>query len=460
MIARRCTPARVAALVALGSLAACLLNCSDGPAGSPSLDAAEVEPGVAPAVDERGRKPGRFRKVRSAAAPALDDEQREINARLQAIGYLSGSREAVAHGVTVHHRDEAWAGPNFYTSGHGPVAVLMDMDGVELHRWEYPFARAWPGRSRPPKVLDKEFWRRAYLFENGDLLAIFDGLGIIKLDADSRLIWASPLPAHHDLTVMDNGEIYVLSRVAHIVPRFRETAPILEDFITVLGADGREKRSVSLLEAFENSEYEQLLYETRSHRDDEWLQKKWRRGDIMHTNSVEVLDGRIAERVPAFRRGNVLVSLRVPNVVAVVDLEQEKVVWALRGEFKRQHDPRILANGNLLLFDNLGRPDKSSVIELDPSTGTTRWSYRGSATDPFFSKSCGTAQRLTNGNTLVTESDNGRAFEIDADGEIVWEFYNPEQAGERRQYIATLFEVVRLPPDFPLAWAHETGDLE
>jgi len=292
------------------------------------------------------------------------------------------------------------------------------------------------------------------------VLAIFDGLGIIKIDADSRLIWASPLPAHHDLEVMPNGEIYVLSRVAHVVPRVREVAPILEDFITLLDADGREKRSVSLLEAFENSEYEQMLYDTRSELKDEWLQKKWRRGDIIHANSVEALDGRIAERVPAFGRGNVLVSLQVPNIVAVVDLEQEKVVWALRGDFKRQHDPKVLANGNLLLFDNLGNPDESSVIELDPSTGTTRWAYRGSTTAPFFSKSCGTAQRLPNGNTLVTESDNGRAFEIDADGEIVWEFFNPELTGTRRQYIATLFEVVRLPPDFPLAWAHGAGDPE
>jgi outer membrane protein assembly factor BamB len=148
---------------------------------------------------------------------------------------------------------------------------------------------------------------------------------------------------------------------------------------------------------------------------------------------VEVLDGRIAEHVPAFRRGNVLVSLQVPDIVAVVDLEQEEVVWALRGEFKRQHDPRVLANGNLLLFDNLGRPEESSVIELDPLTGTTRWAYRGSATAPFFSQSCGTAQRLPNGNTLVTESDNGRVFEIDADGEIVWEFYNPEQGEAARE---------------------------
>ena len=34
-------------------------------------------------------------------------------------------------------------------------------------------------------------------------------------------------------------------------------------------------------------------------------------------------------------------------------------------------------------------------------------------------------QRLANGNTLITESVNGRAFEVTADGRIVWEFLAP-----------------------------------
>jgi len=36
----------------------------------------------------------------------------------------------------------------------------------------------------------------------------------------------------------------------------------------------------------------------------------------------------------------------------------------------------------------------------------------------------GKHQALPNGNMLITESDNGRAFEIDESGEIVWEFVN------------------------------------
>jgi hypothetical protein len=71
---------------------------------------------------------------------------------------------------------------------------------------------------------------------------------------------------------------------------------------------------------------------------------------------------------------------------------------------------------------------------------------------PFFSNFCGTAERLPNGNTLIVESDNGRAFEVTSAGAIVWEFHNPHRAGEEGEFIARLFDLVRLPPEFPTAW--------
>ena len=93
----------------------------------------------------------------------------------------------------------------------------------------------------------------------------------------------------------------------------------------------------------------------------------------------------------------------------------------------------------------LGDPGRqSSVTVFDPITRATVWHYRGSDGHPFHSRTCGTAERLPNGNTLVTESDNGRAFELSPDKEIVWEFFNPHRAGNDGQYIATLFELVRI----------------
>ena len=31
---------------------------------------------------------------------------------------------------------------------------------------------------------------------------------------------------------------------------------------------------------------------------------------------------------------------------------------------------------------------------------------------------------MPNGNTLITDSNNGRVFEVTKNGEVVWEFYN------------------------------------
>jgi hypothetical protein len=107
----------------------------------------------------------------------------------------------------------------------------------------------------------------------------------------------------------------------------------------------------------------------------------------------------------------------------------------------------------MLLFDNCGQRNQSTIWEFNPVTREVYWYYRGNSRHPFFSAVCGTAQRLPNGNTLITESDNGRVFEVTRDKEIVWEFYNPHRAGEDDEYIAMVPEMVRLPPGFPDHWA-------
>jgi hypothetical protein len=67
--------------------------------------------------------------------------------------------------------------------------------------------------------------------------------------------------------------------------------------------------------------------------------------------------------------GNLLISMRDISALAVIDGHTEKVVWMLRDVFAKQHDPRILANGRLLLFDNgLARRQASRALELEPKT--------------------------------------------------------------------------------------------
>ena len=90
------------------------------------------------------------------------------------------------------------------------------------------------------------------------------------------------------------------------------------------------------------------------------------------------------------------------------------------------------------------------MIEFNPTTLEQVWSYTGDEARPFESKLRSAQERLPNGNTLITESDFGRAFEVTPDKMLVWEWISPYRAGERDELVATLFELERLPADFPV----------
>ena len=386
---------------------------------------------------------GRWHVARKGAVQELSAEQAREIEKLRSLGYLSGSTLAPDDsGVVVHDEARVAPGLNFFTSGHFAGAILMDMEGRVLHEWSYDFLGAWPDEIESAESDGAEYWRWAHLYSNGDVLAIFEGLGLIKLDEDSQLLWKHYGGEHHDLEVLDDGSIYVLTRTAQMVPRVNELMPILEDFVTVLDASGRLVREVSILEAFENSAFAS----SQDARD------MPRRGDLYHTNAIEVLDGRFADRLPAFKRGNVLISLRQLSTIAVLDMDLEEIVWVTSGMWLEQHDPKVLENGNVLVFDNKGDDGDSKIVEFDPVTLEVEWTYSGDASSIFSSKMCGASHRLENGNTIITESDFGRAFEVTPGGEIVWEFINPHRAGKSGNLIATLFDVVRLAPEFPLDW--------
>lgn len=380
-----------------------------------------------------------------------DDEETELTAaqeaefeKLLSLGYLTGSNPKPSNEGVVYDAERAYDGLNFYTSGNFPGAILMDMRGNVIHRWRKDFLDAWgdrPAELLPRSSKGKGYWRRAYLFENGDVLAIFEGAGIIKVDRNSNLLWARFGGFHHDLEVMDDGRIYVLTREPSMIPRVSPDHPVLEDFIAVLDADGNELRRVSVLEAFEDSDYPQVV---------DGLEDG---GDVFHTNTVEVLKGRLADDIPAFAEGNVLVSLRERRVIAVIDMDTGRAVWAMVGSWVAQHQPTVLDNCDILIFDNKGDSGASQVIEFDPVEKKPVWVYRAEERGTFYSRECGSNQRLPNGNTLITESDRGTAFEVTPDLTTVWKYLNPAQAGEDGEYIATLFEVVRLEPDFPIDWA-------
>lgn len=427
-----------------GALLACLL--AGGPAGGPARAADDDVEEDGPARRAEGQRwlddtpeTGRFRKLTDPRATLTEEQQRQFE-ELNAIGYLGGVTSAEQSGVTVYDPDRALDGVNFYTSGHDARAYLIDMGGEILHEWRLRCDEVWP-ESENADRRGADWWRRAHLCDNGDVIAIFEGVGVIRIDMDSNLIWENENAAHHDLKLLDDGDLLVLTRTPRLIPEVHPTDLTLEDFLVRLGPAGEEKERHSVFRAMVSSPWA------------EHIASGWKRtGDVFHTNTLHRLDGSIADRVPAFREGAILTSLNSVGLLAVWDLEKDTFTWARKHEPGGQHDPEILPNGNLIYFDNFRNKQASVVTEFDPATGETVWEYRGTAEHPFHSATCGTQQRLVNGNTLITESDGGRAFEVTQGGEMVWEFYNPERAGEDDEYIATIGEMTRIPWETVDAW--------
>lgn len=371
----------------------------------------------------------------------LSDEQREAMAKISGLPYLKGYNSAPdVENVTIYDKQSAYDGLNFVVSADAPKAFVMDMKGNILHEWRKDFEQVWPETGAHEFAPDvyKTYWRRAYLLDNGELLAMFMNFGLIKLDKDSNLLWAYKGGSHHDLFIGEEDNIYVLTREIknHDGLQIESMAfdkPVMEDFITVLTPSGKEVKKISLIDCFLNSDYAPLLEHIKVPV------------DIFHANTIKLIDGSVAHSYPMFKKGHILVSMRNIHTIAVIDPEQEKVTWVATGMWKYQHEPRLLSNGHILVFDNRGGKDgKSRAVEFDPLTREIVWSYQGDPAEAFYSREAGTIQRLPNGNTLITESENGRGFEVTKEGEIVWEFYNPNRTGENSELIAALYDVVRV----------------
>ena len=402
-------------------------------------------PSIRPAV-------GRWR-LANDAVEIKSSFEREVE-KLSSLPYLQGYYKApLEQNVTVYDVNLACDGLNLYNSGHAAEAGIMDMNGNILHKWTYNFEDILRKKQKnktdafwkkPPLWKEAStHWRRVYLYENGDILAVYDSLCMIKLDKDSNLLGVSGAKGvHHHMQVIDNGNIYVLTKKLRMVPRVNKYEPIIEDYITILGPEGKVIEECSLLESFENSSYAYILDKMRS------------QGELFHTNTLHVFDGSLSHISPLYKKGNVLICVLFLNAIAVVDLEKNQVVWALEGHenglWNGMHEPVLLKNGNILIFDNDWGKEvngKSKVIEFNPFTKEIVWQYRGDEEHPFYSRTCGTNQRLPNGNTLITESDNGRAFEVTRDGKIVWEYVSPHRAGENNELIATLLHMRRIDRD-------------
>ena len=153
--------------------------------------------------------------------------------------------------------------------------------------------------------------------------------------------------------------------------------------------------------------------------------------------------------------GNVLLSMRFSNTVAIVDRKSGDIIWRWGSEeLGHQHDARMIDNGNILIFDNGAHrrgygPSYSRVVEVNPRSNEIVWEYKANPPTEFYSAVQGGQERLPNSNTLICEALMGRIFEVTEEGEVVWEFVNPFYVSYYHHGLVNcVFRAHRYGPDY------------
>jgi hypothetical protein len=399
------------------------------------------------------------------AFPESEEWQRRLEL-LRSVPYLSASETVVDEakvGVTRNDPRRSHQGYNFYCTLSSGEAFLMNMDGEVVHRWVYPHHRRERGTDH------------GIFLSNGDAVLLKEYRQLVRLDWNSRLLWKRSLPVHHDVVQAADGTFYAVLRTVESYRGYRVTFPS----IAHLGPDGEligrwsafdhldELRKVLDTRSFLDTILDHISGNRRSPRQGprgraRASEPRSRMYDYFHMNGLAVLDGSAsADGDSLWGHGNILVCLRNVNQIAVLEKNTYRVLWAWgEGELQWPHHPTLLDDGNILIFDNGVHRGYSRVIELDPVDERIVWEYISDPPEDFYSHTRGAAQRLPNGNTLITESDRGRAFEVTPSGEIVWMWQNPDlveplwrsldsarAGGEAVRRSKALYRMKRLPPE-------------
>ena len=340
-------------------------------------------------------------------------------------------------GTTIYEWQKTWNGYTIFgipaRPGEPVVARLIDMNGKIVHTWEGV-------HGMPYKILPGGFLMGPETF-------FTPTNNVVQVDWNGNVVRRFPnVDEHHDFQREPNP-------VGYYVPGMD---PMVDGGETlILGNDEDKKDNIVIMDWDGNV--------------------IWRWDGVDHIDEIkpgQPLDINTASWLgpnkwydagdERFHPDNIICDNLVGDVIFIISRATGAVVWKLGPDYtdapelvrfglgEQSGDPQrgnfvggmlhhahmipkgLPGQGNILVFNN-GSPF-SIVTEFDPTTLEVVWEYSGEAlgygqshslAHSFCSPTAGSAQRLPNGNTMITESDTGRIFEVTPALETVWEYINP-----------------------------------
>jgi hypothetical protein len=396
-------------------------------------------------------------------------------------------------GTTIYDPARAWSGYTVLSPLNTQAAIVIDMNGAVVKQWDgfinsaggpvrvYPDGGVIAANgNNPPRQESLELVARDF---SGKILWRFDHNEQIQT-RDGKTIWSAR--QHHDWQREDypagyyspearpsiqGGNTLILTHINHVKPAIADATLEDDRLIEVSPAGDIVWQWVASdhLEEFGFSPAARAAIRTaasappaRGGGAGGGANAERRSFDWLHINAATYVGPNrwfdAGDR--RFAPNNVIISSRQSSFIAIVGRDG-KIAWRIGPDFLEsnelrtlrqiigQHNPHLIPKGlpgagNLLVFDNGGAsgygaptpvsPDGGSiyqragsrVLEIDPTTLALVWSYTGPR---LFSTNISGAQRLPNGNTLITEGAPGRLLEVTNDRKIVWEYIYPVFGG-------------------------------
>ena len=416
---------------------------------------------------------------------------------ISACGLFAAAQSVYPTGTTIYDPGRTWSGYTVLSPLGAQAVIVIDMNGKVVKQWDgFVNSAGGPARVFPNGVV---------MAANGSNPPHQEALELVQRDFEGRVLWRFDhnqqiqtrggmiwsARQHHDWQRedfpagyyspgvqpgIDQANTLLLTHVNHSRPNVADVA-LEDDRLIEVSANGDivwEWVASDHIDEFGLSDAARKVIKAAP-----GVNAARGSFDWLHINSATYLGPNhwFDEGDQRFAPNNVVISSRQASLLAIV-ARDGKIVWRLGPDFSESKELRAIRQiigqhhahfipkglpgaGNLMVFDNGGAsgygfpnpnaPDgansfsraSSRVLEINPVTLELVWSY----TNPrFYSSNISGAQRLVNGNTLITEGASGRLMEVTKDGRIVWEYIYPVFTGA--QGTNGVYRGYRIPYDW------------
>lgn len=391
-------------------------------------------------------------------------------------------------GTTVYHPEKCFNGYTVFQAKE-LGALLIDMNGGEVKLWKglhgFPNKLLKGGQilghtgERSTKFGMQDYRDIVQVDWDGNVVWKFDEYEYIE-DPGEEAQWMAR--AHHDYqregnpvgyfvpgmdALADRGNTMILGH-KNLFNRAICDKNLLDDTIYEVSFDGDILWEWVCSDHFDEFEFREEAKNVLS-RDPNMRPCGGGMGDWMHINSMSLLGPNkwYDSGDERFHPDNIIADGRETNLIFIISKKTGKLVWKIGPYYDHtpekdlgwiigQHHAHMIpkglpGEGHILVYDNGGwagygacHPgsltgtknvlrDYSRVLEFDPISLKIVWQHtpheaglvHPTDSNRFYSPFISSAQRLPNGNTLITEGSGGRIIEVTPDHELVWEYISP-----------------------------------